>query len=205
MKRQRVYSILTLVMAATLAEPAWAHHVMGGRLPTAWWQGLLSGLGHPLIGPDHFAFMVGAALIAVGRPRAALMLAAFVAASTAGVLLHLALFNLPLVEPVIAISVLLFGLGVLALWPISDTVLTILLATAGLFHGYAFGESIVGAEQSPLVAYMIGLGVIQYAVMLATLSLAQYLGMPRSRAMAYQGVGAMIAVVGIVFLGISVA
>lgn len=178
---------------------------MDGGLPTAWWQGLLSGLGHPLIGPDHFAFMVGAALLAAGRPRAAWMLAAFVAASTAGVFLHLALFNLPLVEPVIAISVLLFGLGVLALRPINDTVLTVLLATAGLFHGYAFGESIVGAEPTPLVAYLIGLGVIQFAVMMATMSLAQYLGMPHARPMASRGAGAVIAIVGIVFLGMAVA
>jgi urease accessory protein len=31
-------------------------------------------------------------------------------------------------------------------------------------HGYAYGESIVGAETSPLAAYIAGFGVIQYVV-----------------------------------------
>ena len=35
---------------------------------------------------------------------------------------------------------------------------------AGLFHGYAFGESIFGAEASPLAAYLVGLVVVQAAL-----------------------------------------
>ena len=53
-----------LVSAALLLVPyfapaAFAHHLMGGEVPTTAWQGLLSGLGHPIIGIDHFAFIVG--------------------------------------------------------------------------------------------------------------------------------------------------
>jgi len=36
----------------------------------------------------------------------------------------------------------------------------------GLFHGYAFGESIYGAEKSPLGAYLLGLVLIQTALTL---------------------------------------
>ena len=43
------------------AEPALAHHVMGGRMPATFGQGFLSGLGHPVIGLDHLA-----AVVAVG-------------------------------------------------------------------------------------------------------------------------------------------
>jgi urease accessory protein len=32
---------------------------MGGEVPVTVWQGLLSGLGHPIIGIGHFAFIVG--------------------------------------------------------------------------------------------------------------------------------------------------
>jgi len=32
-------------------------------------------------------------------------------------------------------------------------VLTVLGAIAGLFHGYAYGESIIGAGMTPLFAY----------------------------------------------------
>src|SRR3569833_574958 len=49
------------------AEPALAHHVMGGRMPATFGEGFLSGLGHPVIGLAHFA-----AVVAVGCLAAAL-------------------------------------------------------------------------------------------------------------------------------------
>ena len=45
---------------ALLPRIAWAHHFMGGGLPQTFTQGLLSGLGHPVIGLDHAAFIVAA-------------------------------------------------------------------------------------------------------------------------------------------------
>jgi urease accessory protein len=39
-----------------------------------------------------------------------------------------------------------------------------LFGLAGLAHGYAYGESIFGAEPSPLGAYLLGLVVIQSAL-----------------------------------------
>ena len=39
-----------------------------------------------------------------------------------------------------------------------------LIALSGVFHGYAYGEAIVGAEAAPLTAYFIGLVGIQYAI-----------------------------------------
>jgi urease accessory protein len=43
--RARIAAIAMVVTMA--AEPAWAHHVMGGNMPETLMQGLLSGLGHP--------------------------------------------------------------------------------------------------------------------------------------------------------------
>src|SRR5262244_1869797 len=51
----------TLAGALLLADPAFAHHLMGGRMPSTFVEGLLSGLGHPVIGIDHLAFLVGSA------------------------------------------------------------------------------------------------------------------------------------------------
>jgi urease accessory protein len=42
--------------------------------------------------------------------------------------------------------------------------MAILFVAAGIFHGYAYGESIIGAETTPLVAYMAGFACIQYSV-----------------------------------------
>lgn len=35
---------------------------------------------------------------------------------------------------------------------------------AGVFHGYAYGEAVVGAEPTPLVAYLIGFVGVQGAL-----------------------------------------
>jgi urease accessory protein len=35
---------------------------------------------------------------------------------------------------------------------------------AGALHGYAYGESIVGAETGQLAAYIVGFAAIQYAI-----------------------------------------
>ena len=50
---------LIAVLSTTSAQ---AHHVMDGMLPSTFVEGLLSGLGHPIIGPDHFAFVVAVGL-----------------------------------------------------------------------------------------------------------------------------------------------
>jgi urease accessory protein len=46
--------------------------------------------------------------------------------------------------------------------PIS--VIAILFVAAGAFHGYAYGESIVGAETAPLANYILGFAAIQYVL-----------------------------------------
>lgn len=189
---------LALLFLFVSAGPSLAHHVMGGALPSTLWEGTLSGLAHPLIGIDHFAFMLAAALLVIRQQLAYLMLAAFVAASTAGVLLHLALVNLPAAEITIAVSVFIFGGGIVLRRSLNSTLLTALLVAAGVYHGYAFGESIVGAERSPLLAYLLGLAAIQYLVLVGALMLARYVGMPTERSVAYRGAGAVIALIGLV-------
>lgn len=59
--------------------PVFAHHPMGGMTPQTFSQGLLSGLGHPIIGLDHFAFLVAAMLLASVLKGAARYLAGFAA------------------------------------------------------------------------------------------------------------------------------
>src|SRR5438046_3318700 len=62
---------MQLLPGAFLFSPAlaWAHHFMGNALPGTFAEGLLSGLGHPVIGLDHAAFIVatGFFLGLVGR------------------------------------------------------------------------------------------------------------------------------------------
>ncbi|MFM1901805.1 MAG: hypothetical protein RLZZ216_2381, partial [Cyanobacteriota bacterium] len=56
----------------SLAAPALAHHPFGmaeGSQLNAW-QGLVSGIGHPLLGPDHLLFLLAIGFIGLGRPVA---------------------------------------------------------------------------------------------------------------------------------------
>jgi urease accessory protein len=156
-----------LAAAASLAAgPALAHHPMGGALPLTFAQGLLSGLGHPVIGPDHLAAVVAAGLLAAAAGATPLLPLAFVLASVGGVGLHLAMLDLPLAETLVALSVVALGLALLArrLPRGAGAVLAAAFAAAGVVHGYAYGESIVGAEPTPLYAYLLGLVLVQGAV-----------------------------------------
>src|SRR5215213_4307940 len=99
-----------VIFAAVAASgPALAHHAMGGVTPSTFAQGLLSGLGHPIIGIDHLAFLVAVGVV-VGLAGLNLILPVlFVGLSAAGVLLHVNGVTIPAVEIVVAGSVILVG------------------------------------------------------------------------------------------------
>jgi urease accessory protein len=158
------------------ATPASAHHVMGGKMPSTFVEGLLSGLGHPVIGPDHLAFMVAVGVI-VGAGGLNLVLPlAFVAAMAVGVAVHVASLNIPAAEMMVALSVLLAGFLIARGRALPLLAWASLFAAAGLFHGYAFGESIFGAETSPLGAYLLGLAAIQAAITIGVALVARRMG-----------------------------
>jgi urease accessory protein len=182
-----------------VAAPAFAHHVMGGKTPSTAFEGLLSGLGHPVIGPDHLAFLVALGLV-VGMGGLNLALPAlFVAAMAVGVLVHVSGIGLPAPEVIVAISVLLAGLLIALGRALPVVAWGALFALAGLFHGYAFGESIYGAESSPLLAYLAGLVVIQSVLTVGVAFVARHLGAGVS-GLAPRLVGAAIVGVGLTTL-----
>lgn len=158
-------AMLALVpMIAFAAEPASAHHMMDGRLPQTFVQGLLSGLGHPVIGLDHFAAILGAGIVAalIGRGFAPVL--AFTTAMIAGVMLHVMRADIPAAELLVGLSTAAIGLVILLRSGFGLAAAAILFALTGAVHGYALGESIVGAENTPLGAYLAGLLVIQTLV-----------------------------------------
>lgn len=168
-----IISILSLVVIGffSAAQKAMAHHAMDERMPANFFEGFISGLAHPIIGLDHFAFIVAIGFLAVGLLRGVLIPAGFVIASLAGTGLHLLQFDVPGNEIIIAFSVIIFGILLVAQKQLNLTWLIALATVAGLFHGYAYGESIVGAEMAPLFAYLLGFSVIQYAIALFALAI----------------------------------
>jgi urease accessory protein len=178
-------SIKRLVGLSALAmfiaqSPAFAHHVMGGQLPETFLQGLLSGLGHPVIGLDHLGAIVGVGVLAAIAGRSVGLVLVFSAALIAGVGIHLAKVDIPVSELLVGLSTLAIGALVMLRRSIGPATAAALFAIAGLLHGYALGESIVGAEASPLIAYLVGLLAIQTLIGAAAYALTVRIGGLRS-------------------------
>jgi len=182
--KMRINKLLTVIFVPAVllfGAQAFAHHAMDGRTPDSLASGLLSGLAHPVIGLDHLVFLiVAAALISVFSRKAMFVLPGVFAASTVmGTIVHLNAVSLSSVEMVIAGSVIAGGLLLLSRNRPNAWIMGALLAGAGLFHGYAYGESIIGAEQTPLLVYLLGFFIVQYSVIIIlSLTLARL----RSRA-----------------------
>lgn len=161
-------AITTITATVLAATPVLAHHTMGGMTPSNAVEGLLSGLAHPVIGPDHFAFIVAVGLLASAKRQGWAIPVGFVAATVLGTSLHLLQLPMPGVEVMIAASILLFGGLILQADRLNLATIAGFAGFAGLFHGYAYGEAIFGAESTPLVAYLIGFGAIQSAIALTS-------------------------------------
>ena len=171
MRRQ----IFALSLMTLLPLPAAAHHPMDGAMPQTLWQGFASGIGHPVIGLDHLAFLLAAGVLAAALPRgeAFRAIAGFLAAGMVGLALHMAGIGLGMTEALVAASVLLAGLALLVAKRVSARALLLGFALAGLFHGHAFAEAVIGAEATPIIAYLAGLAVIQAGLMLGAMALAR--------------------------------
>lgn len=159
----RVATVFGIILLA--ASPALAHHAFGGKTPVNFFEGFVSGLAHPVIGFDHLAFVVAAGLLAVSRGTVLIPIA-FVVAALVGTGLHVASWNLPIPEVVISASVLGFGALLALRNAVPGRTLVALAALAGVFHGYAYGEAIIGAQMNPLFAYLLGFTAIQLAISL---------------------------------------
>jgi urease accessory protein len=191
---------LFLAAVALSIDPALAHHVMGGRMPATFADGLLSGLGHPIIGLDHFAAVIAVACLASVHRAGWLLVAGFVVAMIAGAAIHVRGATVPAAEIMVALSVITLGMVLLRDRSLPAGVALGLFAAVGLIHGYSLGESIYGAESSPLVAYFIGLAAIQTAVALAAMFGARTVLQRQSGILTLRLAGAGIAGIGLAVL-----
>jgi urease accessory protein len=173
----RTWTRLILVFAALagLTEPAFAHHLMGGHTPVTFGEGILSGLGHPVIGLDHFAAVVAVGCLAAAHRAGMALAVGFVLEMIAGVALHAHGATVPGADLLVALTVIALGALMLRRRAMPASAALALFACVGLVHGYALGESIYGAEPTPLYAYLMGLALIQSAIALEAMSVARVL------------------------------
>ena len=193
---------LALAFTTLLATPALAHHPMGGTTPATLTEGLLSGLGHPILGLDHLAALIAVGLVASRYPSGALLLPVlWIVGMGLGAFAHMNSIDLPAGEILVAGSlVLISAIGVLKpSLPLPG--LAAIFAAAGFAHGHALAESIIGADTAVVGAYLVGLVAIQAAVTVGTILLARRLfAMPTGLPVPVRVAAAALACVGLVFL-----
>lgn len=173
-----VLRALGLLASGLLAsQPAIAHHPMGGTLPETWWQGLLSGFGHPVIELDHLAFLVSAGVVVAmckaSHWQAVRWLVGYAVAGAMGTAFQSSGVNVPLTE--VAVVASLAGIA-LCLWMQSVpkfSVTALMAGAAGLAHGYEYGEAVIGVEATPLVAYLVGLASVQVVLLVLVFKIAR--------------------------------
>ncbi len=193
--------IVTGFLMLQRIEPATAHHPMGGQIPSNFWEGLLSGIGHPIIGIDHLAFVIAIGLIATPISKGLLIPISFIATAILGTGIHLLSIDLPLTEIAIAISVVAFGLMLALKQKLNTPSLAAIAAFAGIFHGYAYGEAIIGAEMTPLLAYLIGFSAIQLIIALLAMKFVELISDQWQKSFSLiRFLGLVIAAIGAVFV-----
>lgn len=158
-----------LALAILAVSPAvFAHHPLGDMAMSTFGHGLLSGIGHPVLGFDHLFFVVAVGLAAAFTGRAYVAPAGYIGAMLIGCVLTASGITVPGIEVAIVASLVLLGYLVLSGRALAFAPAIALFALAGLFHGAAFGGAMASAEAGAatqvLAGYLIGLGVVQYAI-----------------------------------------
>ncbi len=157
-----------LVALLLLTPAAQAHHMMDllHLRPTPM-SGLISGLLHPVIGPDHLLFLLALALVGLQRRRIWMLglLATGLLGSAAGLLLP----GLPGSEVLVSLSLVVVGLVLFGRLPAP------VLLPAFALHGYVLSASVLGWNTAPLSAYLVGLLLSQGALLLLSLTVLRSL------------------------------
>lgn len=150
MNRDNLPRSLMTIMLLVAVQPL-AAHTTGGAI-----GGLGSGLGHPFIGLDHLLVMLAVGIWAyqLGGSAVWKVPLVFVLTLLVGASIGLTGLSLPFIEPVIAASVMVFGLLIAMKFRITPLLASLLVALFALFHGYAHGIEMPLAA-SPM-AYVAG-------------------------------------------------
>lgn len=167
MKRRFELSLLVLVAlvlvpALAVAHPGHDHHVTGG---------FLEGLLHPLTGFDHVFAAIAAGVWAfrTGGRAAYALPAAFLGSITLGAGMASLGVHLPVVEPMVALSVIVLGVLVATKARWSQSISLGLLASFGVFHGAAHVSEL--AAGAGVVGYTTGLLLATAVLLTAGLGL----------------------------------
>jgi urease accessory protein len=184
---------LILVVGAMLsAAPALAHTGESGG-------GFISGLAHPIFGPDHVVAMVAVGLWGafLGVPAIWLLPVVFPLVMALGGVLGIIGMPMVAVETGIATSAIVLGLMVALaarppLWAAA-----VLVGAFAIFHGYAHGKELPDGANA--VAFSAGFVIATGLLHLCGIAFGLLTRWPAGR-YAVRGAGGVISLVGVAYL-----
>jgi urease accessory protein len=179
------------ILAVLFATPALAHIGESG--------GFLSGLAHPVFGPDHVAAMVAVGLwgVFLGAPAIWLLPIVFPLVMAAGGVLGIMGVPLPAVETGIAISAIILGAMVALAARPPIWAAAMLVGAFAVFHGYAHGRELPGGADA--VAFSAGFVIATGLLHLTGIAFGQLARFPAGR-FVVRAAGGAIAFVGVAYL-----
>jgi len=167
--QNRFLNAIVLIAACALSTGASAHIGIEHSAK----MGFLTGFLHPVTGLDHLAAMVAVGLwsaLAARRAGPELLWGplGFASLLLAGALMGLQGMALPAVEPMIAASLLVLGLLVVARQRLPGVAAAALVGAFAIFHGIAHGTELAGANSAwQTLTGMLGATAVLHAAGLA--------------------------------------
>jgi urease accessory protein len=185
-------AVLALILS-TATAPALAHTGESAG-------GFLSGITHPVFGPDHVIAMVAVGMWGafLGPPAIWLLPIVFPLVMAAGGVLGILGLPLPAVETGIASSAIVLGLMVALAARPPLWIAAVLVGAFAIFHGYAHGRELPDGANA--VAYAAGFVMATGALHLCGIAFGLLARWPAGR-LAVRGAGGVIALIGVAYLG----
>ena len=190
--RRASFVLVAGAVGAILSAPAFAHTGESGG-------GFISGLAHPIFGPDHVVAMVAVGLWGafLGVPAIWLLPVVFPLVMALGGVLGIVGVPMIAVETGIATSAIVLGLMVALaarppLWAAA-----VLVGAFAIFHGYAHGNQLPDGANA--VAFSAGFVIATGLLHLCGIAFGLLTRWPAGR-YAVRGAGGVIALVGVAYL-----
>jgi urease accessory protein len=182
-----------VILLMLIATPALAHTGEGAG-------GFLAGLSHPVFGPDHVVAMVAVGLWGafLGTPAIWMLPVVFPLVMAFGGVLGILGVPLAATETGIAASGIVLGLMVALAARPPLWIAAVLVGAFAIFHGYAHGKELPDGANA--VAFSTGFVIATGFLHLAGIAFSLLTRWPAGR-IAVRGAGAMIALVGVAYLG----
>jgi urease accessory protein len=192
MRRVRVM-LVAATLGAILSTPALAHTGESGG-------GFISGLAHPVFGPDHVVAMVAVGLWGafLGAPAIWLLPVVFPLVMALGGVLGILGVPMVGVETAIATSAIVLGLMVAFVVRPPLWAAAVLVGVFAIFHGYAHGKE--PPDGADAVAFSAGFVMATGLLHLCGIAFGGLSRWPAGR-YAVRAAGGVIALVGVAYLG----